>query len=114
MSGVEQRTLGRTGVTVTSLCIGTSPLASMARLYGYEVDEERAVETVLAVLRSPIRFLDTSNGYGEDGASEKRVGEAIRRFGGVPADFVLQTKTDADPETRDYSGDRVRRSVEES
>ena len=114
MSAVRTRPLGRTGVPVTDLCIGTSPLASMARLYGYEVDAERAVETVLAVLGSAIRFLDTSNGYGEDGASEKRVGEAIRRAGGLPADFVVQTKTDADPVTHDYSGDRVRRSVEES
>jgi D-threo-aldose 1-dehydrogenase len=111
---LERRALGRTGLEVTTLCVGTSPLASMERLYGYGVDTERAVETVLAVLDSPIRFLDTSNGYGEDGAAEKRVGEAIRRIGGLPPDFVLQTKTDADTTTGDYSGDRVRRSVEES
>ena len=114
MTRLATRELGRTGVEVTSLCVGTSPLASMAGLYGYDVDAGRAVDTVLAVLDSPVRFLDTSNGYGEDGASERRVGEAIRRRGGLPADFVLQTKVDADPVTKDYSGDRVRRSVEES
>jgi hypothetical protein len=35
---------------VTAVCIGTSPLASMPRLYEYEVDDERAEATVEAVL----------------------------------------------------------------
>jgi D-threo-aldose 1-dehydrogenase len=106
--------LGSTGLAVTALCIGTSPLASMAPLYGYEVGEERAVATVRAVFDSPVRFLDTSNGYGEDGSAERRIGEAIRRSGGLPADLVLATKVDPDPRTGDFSGDRVRASLEES
>ena len=65
MGEVATRTLGRTGLTVTELCLGTSPLASMPYLYGHEVDEDRAVDTVLATLDSPIRFIDTSNNYGE-------------------------------------------------
>ena len=75
--------LGGTGLEVTPLCFGTSPLASMAQLYGYAVDEERAVATVLAAFDSPVNFLDTSNGYGEDGTAERRIGEAIRRAGGL-------------------------------
>ncbi len=108
------RPLGDTGILVTPVCIGTSPLASMARLYGYEVEEERAIAAVEAVFDSPIRFLDTSNGYGEHGESEKRIGAAIRRRGGLPEGFVLATKVDPDPETGDFSGARVRASVEES
>jgi len=34
-------------------------MASMANLYGYAVDEERAVATVLAAFDSPINFVDT-------------------------------------------------------
>lgn len=113
-AGLIMRQLGSTGLEVTSLCVGTSPLASMAFLYGYGVDEERAVETVLAAFASPIRFIDTSNGYGEDGASEKRIGEAIRRNGGLPDGYVLATKVDPDPRTGDFSGARVRASLEES
>jgi D-threo-aldose 1-dehydrogenase len=109
-----RRRLGRTGLEVTPLCIGTSPLASMANLYGYGVDHERAVATISAAFRSPINFIDTSNGYGEDGTAERRIGEAFRRAGGLPADVVLATKVDPDPKTGVFSADRVRASFEES
>ena len=108
------RKLGGTGLAVTPICFGTSPLASMAQLYGYAVEEQRAVATVLAVFDSPVNFLDTSNGYGEDGMAERRIGKAIRRAGGLPANVVLATKVDPDPRTGDFSGDRVRASLEES
>lgn len=107
-----QRPFGRTGLTVTPVCIGTSPLASMPGLYGYEVGAERAEATVEAVLDGPFTFLDTSNNYG-GGSAEERIGAVIRRRG-LPPGFVLATKVDADPGTGDFSGDRVRRSVEES
>lgn len=111
---LASRPLGRTGLEVTGLCIGTSPLASMPNLYGYAVPEEQAVATVEAVLDSPIRFLDTSNGYGEDGTAERRIGTALRRRGGLPEGFVLATKVDPDPSTGDFSGARVRASLGES
>jgi D-threo-aldose 1-dehydrogenase len=111
---IARNKLGRTGIEVTSLCLGTSPLAKMSELYGYDVTDDRAVATVEAVFDSPINFLDTSNGYGTDGLAERLVGEAIRRRGGLPEGFILQTKVDPDPATRDYSGARVRASLEES
>jgi D-threo-aldose 1-dehydrogenase len=113
-STLSLRELGGTGLAVTPICFGTSPLASMAELYGYAVEDERAVATVLAAFHSPVNFLDTSNGYGEDGTAERRIGEAIRRAGGLPSRVVLATKVDPDPRTRDFSGDRVRASLEES
>jgi D-threo-aldose 1-dehydrogenase len=111
---LSTRGLGGTGLAVTPICFGTSPLASMAELYGYDVDEERAVGTVLAAFDSPVNFIDTSNGYGEDGLAERRIGAAIRRAGGLPSDVVLATKVDPDPHTGDFSGERVRASLEES
>jgi D-threo-aldose 1-dehydrogenase len=108
------RTLGASGLRVTPLCIGTSPLAGMPQSYGYDVGEDRAVATVEAALRGPVNFLDTSNGYGEAGAGERRVGEAIRRAGGLPDGYVLATKVDPDPATEDFSGARVRASFAES
>jgi len=109
---VAQRPFGRTGLTVTPICIGTSPLASMPQLYGYAVDAARAEATVEAVLDGPFTFLDTSNNYGA-GSAEERIGAVVRRRG-LPAGFVLATKVDADPVTGDFSGERVRRSAEES
>lgn len=107
--------LGSTGLSVSPLCVGTSPLGSMPGLYGYAVSEQRAVDTVNAVLDSgAINFIDTSNGYGTDGSSEKRIGQALRGRGGLPRGAVLATKVDPDPRTGDFSGARVRLSLEES
>jgi hypothetical protein len=44
------RPLGRTGLQVTALCVGGSPLGNMSALYGYEVSTERALRTLRAVL----------------------------------------------------------------
>jgi D-threo-aldose 1-dehydrogenase len=109
----DRRPLGRTGLHVSPVCVGTSPLASMSALYGYEVPAERAEATILATLRSPFNFIDTSNNYG-GGSAETRIGRALVTAGGLPAGFVLATKVDADPVTGDFSGERVRRSLDES
>lgn len=105
------RPLGGTGLTVSAVCFGGSPIGSMPGLYGHEVSDDAGIATVRAALDSPIRFIDTSNGYG-DGASEQRIGVALAAAGGLPDDVVVATKVD--PRGRDYSGDRVRASVEES
>ena len=85
----------------------------MPGLYGYAVDGDRAEATILAALRGPVNFIDTSNNYG-GGAAEQRIGRALAAAGGLPPGFVLATKVDADPGTGDFSGERVRRSVAES
>ncbi len=113
-AGIEGlRPLGRTGLQVSPVCLGTSPLASMPGLYGYEVASERAEATILAALHGPVNFIDTSNNYG-GGAAERRIGRVLAAAGGLPPGFVLATKVDADPVTGDFSGERVRRSVAES
>ncbi len=104
---------GRTGLTVSDICVGTSALGSFPAQYGYEVDTETAVATIRRVFDGPFTFIDTSNEYG-GGDSEKRIGQAIRENGGVPDGVVVATKVDPIPGTTDFSGDRVRRSVEES
>ena len=113
-TALEPRPLGATGIRVPPLCVGTSPLASMSALYGYDVDEERAVATVEAAFAGPIPFLDTSNGYGEHGEAEQRIGIAVRRAGGLPDGVLLATKVDPAHGSDDFSGERVRRSLEES
>jgi D-threo-aldose 1-dehydrogenase len=105
------RPLGNTGLRVTAACVGGAPLGSMPENFGYEVAQADGVALVETVLASPIRFLDTANGY-SGGASEERIGEGIQRYGGLPPDFLVATKVDA--RDGDYSGDRVRMSVEES
>ncbi|MEG3616202.1 aldo/keto reductase [Isoptericola haloaureus] len=109
------RPLPGTDLTVSAVCAGGSPLGSMPVVFGYDVAADQAADTVRAVLDSPIRMLDTANGY-SDGESERRMGAGLAAYradhGALPPGLVVATKVD--PRDGDYSGDRVRRSVEES
>lgn len=111
---MQQRVLGRTGLSVTPICVGTSALGSFPAQYGYEVSTEAALSTIRRTFEGPINFIDTSNEYGNGGDSERRIGAAIKEAGGLPSGFVLATKVDPIPGSNDFSGSRVRRSVEES
>jgi D-threo-aldose 1-dehydrogenase len=86
-------------------------LAGMPEVFGYDVSPAEAITVVRDVLDSPLRWIDTSNGYG-DGESERRIGAALAEHGGLPDDFLVATKVDA--AGKDYSGARVRASVAES
>ncbi len=109
----ELKEIGRTGLKVSPICFGTSSLGSMPGTYGYEVEEERALETVRAILARPDGFLDTSRNYAL-GRSEERIGRVVREMGGWPAGRVLSTKLDRDMETRRFDAAQARRSFEES
>ena len=102
---MEFNSVGTTGITVSDLCVGTSPLGGMPQTYGYSVEEARAVATVEAVFETAIDFMDTSNEYGK-GESERRIGSVISAMGGLPDGFLMATK--ADPDGRDFSAERVR------
>ncbi|MFG1908546.1 aldo/keto reductase [Kribbella sp. NPDC048928] len=111
IAGNWLRPLGSTGLTVSAVCAGGSGIAGMPAVFGYDVTAQEAVDLVLRVFDSPLSWIDTSNGYG-DGASETRIGQAIREYGGLPDGFLVATKVDA--KDGDYSGARVRASVAES
>jgi D-threo-aldose 1-dehydrogenase len=108
-----KRPFGKTGLSVTPICIGTSALGSFPAQYGYEVSTERAVATLRRVFEGPVNFIDTSNEYGK-GESERRIGRVLAELGGVPQGVVLATKVDPLPGSLDFSGSRVRASVAES
>lgn len=96
------RPVGDTGLRITAVTAGGSPLGAVE-------PAEEGIATVRGVLSSPIRALDTSNGYPD---SERRIGVALAAAGGLPEDFLLVTKVD--PRGADYSGERVRASLAES
>lgn len=109
----EMRELGGSGVWVPPIGFGTSGLGGMPETYGYDVDEERALATVRAVLALPNGFLDSARLYGM-GRSEERVGMVLRELGGIPPGRVISTKIDRDAETGRLDGAQVRRSFEAS
>ncbi|MEW9871657.1 aldo/keto reductase [Arthrobacter sp. HS15c] len=106
---MEYRTLGRTGLSVSAVCVGTSSLGSHPAPQGTDT----AVATIRRVLEGPFNFIDTSNEYGQTN-SERRIGQALAEGGGLPEGVVVATKVDPIRGVSDFSGDRVRRSVEES
>ena len=97
---------------VTEICFGTSGLGNMPDTYGYEVSEERALDTVRAIFAQTPCFLDSSRNYGF-GRSEERVGMVIRERGGLPEGCVLSTKLDRGADDV-LDAARARRSLEES
>jgi D-threo-aldose 1-dehydrogenase len=110
---IQKTPLGRTELSVSRICFGTSSLGDMPGTYGYDVSEGRARETVRAIFSGPVNFLDTSRIYGF-GRSEERIGDVIRESGGLPEGFVLSTKLDRDPQTNRFDASQARRSLEES
>ena len=110
---IEKTVLGRTGLSVSKLCFGTSALGDMPETFGYSVDADRAKATVKAILASPVNFLDTAHIYGH-GRSEQRIGETLKEIGGLPDGFVISSKIDRHFDTKVFDGARARRSLEES
>ena len=79
---MEYRNLGRTGVKVSSLCLGTM-------MFGRSANEQDSVAIVHAALERGLNFIDTADAYSA-GASERFVGNALQ--GGRRAAVVLATK----------------------
>ena len=110
---LPNRPLGKTGLSVSPLCVGGAPFGDMPEVFAFSAPEENALATIRAAFASPINFLDTAAAYG-DGESERRIGKVIKELGGLPPGFVLATKADRDLATGDFSGEQIKRSIEGS
>ena len=80
---MEYRSLGRTGVKVSSLCLG-------CMMFGRKTDEAASMDMVDHSIGSGINFFDTANVYGR-GASETVLGKALQR-NGKRDQIILATK----------------------
>ena len=107
---MEYRTLGRTGVKVSSLCLG----AMMFGNWG-NADHDESVSIIHRALDAGINFIDTADVYSR-GESEEIVGKALA--GGRRDDVVLATKVHGDmgegPNQRGNSRRWIVREVEDS
>jgi aryl-alcohol dehydrogenase-like predicted oxidoreductase len=91
---MEYRPLGRTGVSVSQMCLG----AMMFGAFGNS-DHDDAVKIIHKALDAGINFIDTADGY-SGGESEEILGQALA--GGRRDSVILAVKTgvpfgDADP-----------------
>jgi aryl-alcohol dehydrogenase-like predicted oxidoreductase len=80
---MEQRTLGRTGVKVSPLCLG----AMMFGAWG-NTDHDESIRIIHRALDAGVNFIDTADVYSR-GESEEIVGKALK---GRRDDVVLATK----------------------
>ncbi len=105
---MEYRTLGGTGLKVSALSFGGSPLGGV---YG-EVDVEECRRTMHAALDSGINLIDVSPYYGETRA-ETMLGDVLK---GVARDrYLIATKVGRYGNSDfDFSAERVMRSAEKS
>ena len=80
---MELRTLGRTGLEVSSLCLGTMMFGAWG-----EPDHEESIRVIHRALDAGINFVDTADVYSA-GESEEIVGKALK---GRRDEIVLATK----------------------
>ncbi len=111
---MEYSNLGRTGLKVSRLCLGTMN-------FGPQTDEETSHEIMDQALDLGINFFDTANVYGwelGEGVTEQIIGRWLNKGGGRRESIVLATKvygrTGDGPNDRRLSAKHIRQACEDS
>ena len=118
---MRSKTLGRTGLEVSIVGLGTAFLGMPtvdAAAGSYEalvanLDDDLGVQTVHAALEAGCTLIDTAALYG-GGRSEKIIGQALRARPDLAARCTVTTKVGRTLAGYDYSYDGVMRSIETS
>ncbi|CAI6004116.1 unnamed protein product [Closterium sp. NIES-64] len=107
---LPRRPLGRTGLDLSIVSFGASPLGSVFE----EIDEEEGVRAVHEAVKLGINLFDVSPFYGSTRA-ETVLGRAIATLPCSREDVIVATKVGRYGQDEfDFSADRIRKSVEES
>ena len=111
---MEMTNLGRTGLKVSRLCLGTMN-------FGPQTTEEDSYAIMDRAVEEGINFFDTANVYGGkrgEGITEQIVGRWLAQGGGRRESIVLATKVYGAmgdlPNERGLSAYHIRRACEES
>lgn len=111
---MEYTHLGRIGLQVSRLCLGTMN-------FGPQTDEADSFTIMDQALESGINFFDTANVYGQEmgeGVTEQIIGRWLAQGGGRQGQIVLATKVYGrmgnGPNDRRLSAYHIRRACEES
>jgi len=97
---MEYRSLGRTGVQVSALCLGCLN-------FGQRTPEAESMDIIDRAVDAGINFLDTANAYAA-GRSEEIVGKALKRIG-QRSRIVLATKVHGVMDAEDPNGRGISR-----
>ena len=90
---MQYKTLGNTGLLVSTLCLGTMTFGGGEGIYQSigSVDQTGADELVKCAVDGGINFFDTADVY-QEGQSETTLGQSFRNLGLARKDVVLATK----------------------
>jgi aryl-alcohol dehydrogenase-like predicted oxidoreductase len=99
---MRYRTLGSTGIEVSTYCLGAMMLGEWGN-----PDHDEAVAIIRAALDAGINFVDTADVY-SNGESEEIVGRALK---GRRDDIVLATKVNGNMGTANNRGGNSRRWI---
>ena len=108
--------LGRTGLKVSGICLGTMTYGSR-KWRPWVLDEEESRPFIRRALELGINFFDTADMYSL-GASEEVLGRALRDFGPGRDRVVIATKVfnamGDDPNQRGLSRKHIRHAIDDS
>lgn len=84
--------LGKTGVLVSELCLGTMTFGGKGYWQAIgQLPQDEANQIVKTAIDSGINFIDTANGYSE-GLAETILGESLKKLGISHQEVVIATK----------------------
>ncbi|CAN6554682.1 unnamed protein product [Malus baccata var. baccata] len=106
---VELRELGNTGLKLSCVGFGASPLGNV---FG-PVSDDEAIGSVREAFRRGINFFDTSPYYGGT-LSEKVLGKSLKALSVPRSEYIVATKCGRYADGFDFSADRVTKSIDES
>uniref|UniRef100_A0A6N2LVQ5 NADP-dependent oxidoreductase domain-containing protein n=1 Tax=Salix viminalis TaxID=40686 RepID=A0A6N2LVQ5_SALVM len=106
---LELRPLGNTGLKLSCVGFGASPLGSV---FG-PISEHDAISSVREAFHLGINFFDTSPYYGGT-LSEKMLGKGLKALGVPRNEYIVSTKCGRYLEGFDFSAERVTKSIDES
>jgi aryl-alcohol dehydrogenase-like predicted oxidoreductase len=85
--------LGRTGLYVSEICLGTMTFGGRSGIYSMigQVDQETATQLLRTAIEGGVNFFDTADVY-SDGDAERLLGRGLKDLGIPRKDAVIATK----------------------
>ena len=90
---MKYKKLGRTGLFVSEICLGTMTFGGRGELWPIigQLDQTAANELLRLAIDAGVNFVDTADVYSE-GESERILGRAIKDLGVARRDVIIATK----------------------
>jgi aryl-alcohol dehydrogenase-like predicted oxidoreductase len=107
---MRRRSLGKTGLEIPELCLGTWGLSGDAYGTVEEADQDQVIERALAL---GIRAFETADAYGK-GAMESRLGRLLEKHEGAIVITKVGTDRSVTPPVKRFDSEYLTKAVQES